>query len=191
MPYTVLLDVDCVLNNFMERTLQVFSEQTGRTILISTFTEYGIEKCISAEDVKIIHRIWRTKELWDSLRPPDGAQDAVKSMLQNGLEVYVMSNCSHDTIGWKLDWIEKYYPLISTKNIAFGYPKHKFNCDFVVEDKLETLLEFPQWTYKICIDNPWNSRGKDYDEVHAIHRVKDVDEVWDVIYKLIEGENEY
>lgn len=188
MPYSILLDVDGVLNTFIETTIDILRNTTGQSLDINTITAYNIEDCLPAETARQIYEIWSSEDFWHKLQPPAGAQNAVKSMLQSGIEVYIMSACSPHTMVWKTEWLRKYYPLVPEQNIMFGAAKHKFNCDFIVEDKLDTLLACSPGTYRICVDYPWNSRGAEYDKNHFICRVKNLTGAHEYIKSVIDEE---
>ena len=188
MKYSVLFDVDSILNTFIETTADVLKENTGQALDVSMITEYQIEKCLPAELVEQIYEIWGSKNFWDRLMPVAGAQECIKKLLFDGIEVFTMSDCSPHTMAWKTEWLREHFSLIPKKNIIFGAPKHMFNCDFMVEDKLETLLVCRPGTYRICVSYPWNDRGGDYDERHFIHRVSNLTEAYEYIKSVIDEE---
>ena len=67
MKYIVALDCDCVLNNLIERTCQMFNERYCADISEETFTQYDVYKCLSFEDAEKFKALWHERELWDSL----------------------------------------------------------------------------------------------------------------------------
>ena len=78
MKYNVMVDCDCVLNNLIERTCQVFNERYDTNISEETFTHYDIYKCLAFEDAEKFKALWSEREIWDSLSPVYHSQWAMK-----------------------------------------------------------------------------------------------------------------
>lgn len=184
MKWSVLIDVDEVLNNLMAETI----EEANVNISLEIFTEYEIGKCVTKDVSKAFDAIWENKEFWDSLAPVEGAAAALRKLIQKDIDIYIMTACTPDIVEGRSKWLAKHFPFIKQCNIIYGHPKWLMGCDFIIEDRLETLLKTPLWTHRVLIDKPWNRQGAEIDTVHSIIRCNCIGEAVDMILEIVEGE---
>ena len=186
----VICDCDDVLNNLVDATLDWVRKEKGFEIQKESLVQYDLSKVLLADEWKAIEVAWMQGDLWKSLIPLPNAQEGLRKIHESGCRVYIATATDMSNAPIKLRWMQQHFPFIPQEH--FMVVHHKWlltpRADFVIDDKLETLLECSQATYRICVDNPWNRRSKDYDEVHGIHRVKDLVEAHDKIRELLDKE---
>lgn len=186
--WSVIVDVDEVLNNLMTETIDKIGD---KTLSLETFIKYEVEKCVTPDVYDKMEKLWADKSFWDNLVPVGGAVEAMRKLIQNGIEVFIMTACTPDIVEGRSKWFEKYFPFIKQENIIYGYPKWLVQCDFMVEDKFTTLMRTPVWTHRVLIDKPWNRNSTDRDMVHGIIRAKSITEAVDEIVKIVDDERNW
>ena len=82
--FTVALDCDEVLNNLIEKTLELYNAQHGTQLALDSFTDYDFYKCLPFEDAEALTAMFLKKELWDSLSPAPDSQWGVKKLIDSG-----------------------------------------------------------------------------------------------------------
>ena len=192
--WSVVVDVDEVLNNLMTETIYHLKEGFAigdDELSLDDFTEYEVKKCVTPDVSSKMEELWADKSFWDNLIPAAGAVEAMRKLIQGGIEVFIMTACTPDIVEGRSKWFEKYFPFIKQENIIYGYPKWLVQCDFMVEDKFTTLMRTPVWTHRVLIDKPWNSNSTDRDMVHGIIRAKSITEAVDEIIKIVDDERNW
>lgn len=192
--WSVVVDVDEVLNNLMTETIYRLKESFAigdDELSLDDFTEYEVKKCVTPDVYNKMEKVWADKSFWDNLVPSDGAVEAMHKLIQNGIEVFIMTACTPDIVEGRSKWFAKCFPFIKQENIIYGYPKWLVKCDFILEDKLETVMRSPSWTYRVLVDKPWNRRKSDFDEIHGIIRTKSVMDAVERIIEIVDDERNW
>lgn len=174
MRYNVMVDCDCVLNNLMERTCQMFNERYGTNISEDYFTDYDICKCMPFEDAEKFKALWHERELWDSLAPTHHSQWGAKKLVDDGFNVYIATSTHYENFPWKVLWLKHYFPFIDERHIICIGDKSVLNADVMVDDHADNLIENLRCN-RIIVDKPWNVST--HDEVYGIKRCTNWDEI--------------
>lgn len=187
--YVVAVDLDDCMNNLMDVTIQKYEEYTGVPFPWAQVTCFDLSRCLSREEIDVVHSIWADLETWKCLQPQPKSQMAIKGIQSDGCNVYIATATDLLNACAKEEWLAKYFPFIPKDNFIIIQDKTLLNCDFIIDDKIELLERCSPAIYRICVDKPWNQRSKDHDEVHGIHRVKNLEEARYYINRMIEEEN--
>ena len=180
----ICVDIDGVLNNLVEKTLELYNTHNGKNIKISDIKTYNFYDCLPQEDAKGIIELFKNKELWDSLTPLPGSQNAFKQLVNNGHQIYLATATDITNFEWKCNWVTNFYPFIPTDNIMRIMNKSLLNVDVLIDDCLDNLIT--NFAYRVCIDHPWNrSTSKDY--AYNIKRAHSWNDIVNII-KNIERE---
>ena len=181
----ICCDVDQVLNNLTEATLEVFNERYETSYTMEDMTDFNVENILSNEEADNVKVIFNSPDIWDKVRPLPGAQDGLQKLINNGHLVYLVTNNCPDTYGQKVAWIKRYFPFVDSSKIVCMTDKWMLRADVMIEDCYANLIAKPYYD-RILLDYPWNQSTKDY--VYGIYRVSDWSEVLDVVNKLNEEE---
>lgn len=188
MSYKIAIDADSTLNNLEYGLIELYNRTYSDKIDISMFIDYDWYACLPFEVAERLYELLLNKELWDSLLPVQDSQSAIKSLIDNGTEVYIATATNPVNYPWKVEWFKKYFPYINEKHIICIHNKALLDVDFVVDDCIEQLLS-TKWAHRICLDKSWNRNI--YDECHSIHRCTNWKEIVAEIKKIIKEEEEY
>lgn len=177
----IACDIDGVLNDLVEKTLDVYNFRNDKNIQISDITSYNFFDCLPSDDAKGIVKLFKEKSLWDSLKPIQGAQEALKQLVKKGHKVYLATATDPVNFQWKIDWLKQYYSFIPSDNVIRITDKSLLKCDVLIDDCLDNLIG--NFAERVCLDYPWNqSSTKDY--AYSIHRCRNWDEILNVVNKI-------
>ena len=181
----IFLDVDGVLNNLMETTLDVYNDKYNTAFTLDDITTYNLENCFEPEVAKRMKDIFNSSTIWKQVKPITGAQNSLENLINKGHQVYLATDNCPNTYGDKVTWIKRFFPFIDSSKIICIKDKWILRADIMIEDCLQTLLAKPFY-HRVCYDRPWNRDV--HDQVYDIHRCSNWSEILDVINKLNEEE---
>lgn len=182
--FTVAVDVDCVLNNLMEKTIEAYNTKYNASLTIDIFTEYDIFKCLPPEEAQRFIDLWKDHDLLASLTPLKHAQWGVKQLVEHGYEVYIATATYHSNFSQKVEWLKHYFGMVPEKNIICIYHKGLLKVDVLIDDCIDNLIS-SRWYERICFDYPWNRNI--WDEAYGIRRARNWLEVIDTVNEIFEG----
>lgn len=184
----IALDLDCVINNLMEKTLEFYNTHNNKNIQMSDLTSYNFYDCIKKEDADGIVKLFKNKALWDSLMPIEGARDGLKKLVDDGHKVYIVTATAPENFSWKIQWIKKYFPFFNPNNVIRMMDKSLFKCDVLIDDCLDQLLAH-KMCYRVCLDYPWNRDITDF--IYDIRRCTNWKEILEAINQIKKEKEEY
>jgi len=181
--FTIAIDVDNVLNNLMDKTIEMYNNKYDASLTVDMFDEYDVYKCLPHDEAQKFIELFQEQDLWASLEPIKNAQWGVKQLIEHGYEVYLATATHHSNFSWKVEWIKYYFGMISEKNIICIHNKGLLKADILIDDCIDNLLS-SYWYERVCLDYEWNRNIND--EVYGIHRAHDWLEIVDAVNKIYE-----
>lgn len=178
---TIAIDMDNVLCNLQEVVIKLFNDRYKTNYTLEYFTDYDVAHILPKNEAVLMKTMYGEDNLYSNVKPLIGAQNTVEKLINDGHQVYIVSDIIPKTYAEKVEWLKFYFPQIDEAHIVAMKHKHLFKCDLMIEDNLQNLLAKPYYE-RICFDYAWNRNISDY--VYGIHRVYSWDEVLDVINKL-------
>ena len=186
--FVVAVDVDNVVNDLVEKLIELYNRTYSANLKFEDFTNYDFFKCLQYDDAQRLMDLFDERELWDSLSPRDGAQRGIKHFINRGYDVYFATNASPITFPWKVEWLRKYFSMVPEKNIICINNKGLLQANVLIDDNIDNLLS-SQYYDRVCMDYAWNRDV--HDEVYAINRAHNWDEIVEVVDKLYEYDKEF
>jgi 5'(3')-deoxyribonucleotidase len=180
---TILVDVDDTLCNMQQTAISIFNQRYGTGYTLNDFDDYDVMNCMPLDHATKMIGIYGESGFYSAVKPLKGAQDGLQKLVNDGHQVYLVTNAIPNTYGEKVEFIKRYFPCIDQTHIVAMKHKHLFRCDVMIEDCLQNLLARPYY-HRVCIDQPWNQSNKDY--VYDIKRCYN----WDDIVAAINEINE-
>ena len=186
--FVVAVDVDNVVNDLVEKLIELYNRTYSANLKFEDFTNYDFFKCLQYDDAQRLMDLFDERELWDSLSPRDGAQRGIKHFINQGYDVYFATDASPITFPWKVEWLRKYFSMVPENNIICINNKGLLQANVLIDDNIDNLLS-SQYYDRVCIDYAWNRDV--HDEVYAINRAHNWDEIVEVVDKLYEYDKEF
>lgn len=157
----LIFDIDGVLNNLTEKTLELYNSRNGKNIQISDITSYNFYDCLPREDADGIMSLFKEKSLWDSLKPLEGSQNGLKRLIKRGYQIYLATATDPINFEWKVSWVRQYFSFIPEDNIIRIMDKSLLKADVIIDDCLDNLIS--SFAERVVLDHPWNHNElKDY-----------------------------
>ena len=182
---TIAVDMDNVLCNLQEVVVNLFNERYDTHYSLNDFTEYDIMNILPTKDAIAMRNMYGEHGLYNQIKPIYGAQDALQKLINEGHQVYIVTDAIPETYGEKVEFIHRYFNCIDDAHIVCMKHKHLFKCDVMIEDNLSTLIA-KTYYHRICFNYPWNRSKKDY--VYEIYRCYNWDDILAAINKINDGE---
>ena len=174
----IVCDIDNILNNLAERTIEVYNSSTKKNIQLSDIISYNFYDCLSKEDADGIVSLFKNKSLWDSLKPLEGSQNGLKQLMKKGHRVYLATATDPINFEWKVAWLQQYLPFISEDNVIRIMDKSLLKADILIDDCLDNLIN--SFTERVVLDYPWNHNElKDY--AYGIRRAYDWSDIVNIV----------
>lgn len=155
----IILDVDGVLLNFIEKFSEVVQETVQRPLVINEF-EYNLSKRfgISEEEEILVWQRFADAGCWEKLNPLQGVIEAVQKINALDYDVYIVTAIDGLFVEQRRTNLEK-IGLNPVEIYCAGYNKSKldfFNIiqpDIIVDDRLENLHVAPDCFHLVWIQD--------------------------------------
>lgn len=184
----IALDFDETLFPTLEKVLEVYNKRHGTNLELSQITTYNLSDSFDTEVADELIGLFVEKEVYSSLQPYKGAVRAVKTLVEQGHEVYVATATDVRNMEWKEELLQKHFPFIPKNNLIRIHNKALLNVDVLVEDKMDNLTQ--TFADRVCFNQPWNvDEGKDF--AYSIYRIHYWGEIINVINELERKEREW
>lgn len=184
----IAIDFDETLFATLEKIIEIYNRRYNASLELSQITTYNLHDNFQEDVADKLIELFVDKEVYSSLQPYKGAVRAVKTLVEQGHEIYVATSTDVRNMEWKEELLQKYFPFIPKKNLIRIHNKALLNVDVLVEDKLDNLKS--TFADRVCFDQPWN-RDEDADYVYSISRIHHWGEIINVINELERKEREW
>lgn len=177
----IMIDFDSTLFPTLEKVLEIYNKEHGAKIELSQHTTYNFRDSFDSNVADEFLELFCSKEVYDNLIPYKGAIKSVKTLIEQGHEVYVATSTDVRNMAWKEELLQKHFPFIPKSNLIRIHNKELLNVDVMIEDKMENLTQ--TFASRICYDQPWNrDAGKDF--AYSIYRVHHWGEINNIINEI-------
>lgn len=179
------IDCDNVINNLQETVVEIFNRRNGTQYTLDDFKYYDMEQCLSKEEALDMKAIYHEEGIYNFVNPISGASNALQKLMQNGHEVYIVTDSHPSIFEEKVNWIKYHFSFIDDAHIICMKNKWLLRADIMIEDNLTNLLGKPYY-YRVCMDYPWNRDTMD--DVYGIERCSNWNEITAAVNKICNEE---
>ena len=174
----IAIDFDSTLFPTLEKVLELYNKRHETNIELSQITTYSLYNSLPTEVADELIELFVEKETYDNLQPYKGAIKTIKSLVEQGHEIYIATSTDVRNMEWKEQLLQKHFPFIPKNNLIRINNKALLSVDVMIEDCLDNLTH--TFAERICLDQPWN-RDKEKDYVYSIHRIHHWGEITNII----------
>ena len=184
----IAIDFDETLFPTLEKVLEIYNKRHDANIELSQITTYDLRDSLEESVANELIDIFVEKDVYSFLQPYKGAVRAVKTLIEQGHEVYVATSTDVRNMEWKEELLNKHFPFIPKYNLIRIHDKSLLKVDALIEDNLYNLTQ--TFAERICFDQPWNqSDAKDC--AYSIYRIHHWGEILNVINEIKRREKEW
>lgn len=184
----IAIDFDSTLFPTMEKVIELYNKKHNTSIELSQITTYNLYDSFPADVADELVELFVDKEVYNCLQPYKGAIRAVKTLVEQGHEIYIATSTDVRNMEWKEELLQKHFPFIPKKNLIRIHNKSLLNVDVFIEDKLDNLKS--TFAERICFNQTWNI-DNDADYVYSISRIHHWGEINNIITNLERKEKEW
>lgn len=178
---TIMVDIDDTICNMQQTAINIFNSRYGTSYTLDDFHDYDVMNCMPVKDATKMLEIYGESGFYNTVRPLKGAQEGLQKLINDGHQVYLVTNAIPQTYNEKIEFVNRYFPYIDNAHIVAMKHKHLFRCDVMIEDCMQNLLAKPYY-HRVCFNQPWNQSNKDY--VYDIYRCYNWNDILVAINKI-------
>lgn len=80
-------------------------------------------------------------DIWYRVKPKQYAAEVLKSLQEQGYDVYICTATYYKNLAWKFTFIiERYFPFIDWDHVIVASNKHLIQCDYFIDDAPHNLV---------------------------------------------------
>ena len=177
----ILVDMDDTIEHLLQAWVDGLNARYDRNVTIDVIRTWNVAAAYPGISRKDVYAIPDEPGFWKTVKPVEGAAEALKHFMEKGHEVYIVTATRYESIYEKMnDLLFKYFPFLSWDQVIVTSKKQMIRGDVLIDDGIHNL-EGGEYV-KILMNMPHN---EDYDaEANGMFRVhdwKEIEELIDVI----------
>lgn len=185
--YRIALDFDETLFPTLERVIEIYNKRHNSNLEFTQVTTYNLYDSFSTSIADELIELFTDKDVYNNLQPYKGAIRAVKSLVEQGYEIYVATASDVKNIEWKEELLQKHFPFIPKNNLIRIYNKSLLNVDVLVDDNIDNLKS--TFADRVCFNQNWN-QNSEADYAYSICRIHHWGEINNIINLIERKEKE-
>lgn len=139
-PLTVLIDMDDVLENFIETLISSLNSEHNLCVDVDEVRGWDFWGLFPTLDLSECFKPVYRRQFWRELKPLPDAIESVKSLINGGDNVYVVTAGHPETLRNRLLFLSKHFPFISDKNVIVTKKKQLIKGDVLIDDNYNNLI---------------------------------------------------
>ena len=178
---TILVDMDDTIEQLLAALVRKANERFRRSVTVDEITDWTIVCAYPGLEKRQILELMYEPGFWDTVEPVPGAADALKYLMDEGHQVYIVTATEFENVPAKMERVLfRYFPFLSRDQVIITGNKQMIRGDVLIDDGIHNL-EGGEYR-KILFTAPYN---KDYDaEANGMIRVHNWDEILRVIDEM-------
>lgn len=175
---TILVDMDDTVEDLLSAWVSYLNAKHGTSVQKDDVAQWDISKSFPTLSKKQVYEPLYLDDFWLSVKPIDGAAEALQRLMADGHQVLIVTTSSYETLRTKMEEVLfKYFPFLSWDDVIITSRKQLVNGDVLVDDGPHNL-EGGQYL-RVLMDAPHNRAYNT--ESNGMIRVYNWSEAYDVI----------
>lgn len=170
---TILIDADDVLDDLLPAWVAVLNRLSGQNLTPEDINDWYIPQYYPTLPAETVYAVPTQPEFWGTVDAVPGAVDGLKSLLDAGHQVRIVSASHYSSLHFKIPRLLELFPYLTWDNFIITSNKELVQGDIIVDDNLLNMMDPKK--FNILFDRPHN-RSRNEEEYGAV-RVHDWDEV--------------
>jgi 5'(3')-deoxyribonucleotidase len=158
----IAVDIDSILADTLEAWLTTISGQFSVHAAVEDITQWEMHKCpaLASLTKEQVLSVLDMQYFYAYIPPMPGAADALKTLMGDGHEVYLVTARWGKYAAEETSvWLKNQFPFLKWGQYVNLADKHCFKADVLIEDRGETLEKYSEtWPEAklVTIDYPYN-----------------------------------
>ena len=132
---TILIDMDDVLEQLVKGWVEYINDRFGTHATTNDVQNWDMSMAFPTLTSEQVYSATTDDALWDYVQPMPGAQEAVKKLIDDGHDVYVVTATGYETLRAKMEKVLfRYFPYLSWKQVIITENKHLIQGDILIDD---------------------------------------------------------
>lgn len=175
---TILVDMDDTIEQLLPAWLNWLNREHSVCVSQDDIHSWNMEEAYPMLTKAQVYAPLLRDELWDDVKPMDGAVEYLKRIIDDGHEVYIVTAPNPHTLKAKMDKVLfRYFPFIHWDHVIVTSKKQLVQGDVRIDDGPHNLIGTNG--LKILVDAPHNHSFNEKE--HYIRRVKTWSEIYDKV----------
>ncbi len=180
---TILVDMDDVLEQIVAGWIAMLNERYGTDVKYEDVKCWNIAEAFPMLTEEQVYEVELEEELWDYVKPMPGADEALRRLLADGHEIFVVTATKYQTLKKKMETLLfPYFPYIDWKHVIVCYHKDLIKGDVLIDDGPHN---FGGGDYKKILFSRGHNLTFDETSVGAV-RVNNWEEAYQAVCRIAE-----
>jgi 5'(3')-deoxyribonucleotidase len=153
---TVLLDIDDVCANLIEKWLHLYELPSHHKLDREDVTDWDLSKFVKPEFKEKIYQIIEKPQIYNSIKPIDGALEGYNYLKSKEYDILFATYSTKGCAGRKFDWLLENGFEVDHNDYIEIYRKELLDVDFMVDDNYQNVSKTSG--VGILYNAPWNKK---------------------------------
>lgn len=177
----ILVDMDDVLEQLVQGWTAYMHDRYGTTTTAEDVHDWDMTKAFPGLSREQVYGAVDDDTLWDYVKPMPGAPEALKKLMDDGHEVYIVTATDYRTLCAKMDKVLfRYFPFLEWQQVIITRNKHLIKGDILIDDGPHNMQG---GDYRKILYSANHNLDFDEDSVNAI-RCADWNEVLSAVERI-------
>lgn len=137
---TILVDMDDVLEKLVKAWVECLNERYNTNVRYQDISQWDIHVFFPTLTVEQVYEIPDTEGFWKRVQPMEGAPEALKSFIDKGHEVIIVTATTYESLKDKMDFVLfKYFPFLTWDQVIVTSRKQLIKGDILIDDSPRNL----------------------------------------------------
>lgn len=178
---TILIDMDDVIERLLVGWVEWVNRRYGTRAVPDDVKDWNVSLAFPTLTREQVYAATQDDDMWDLVPPMPGAYEALKQLMDEGHEIYIVTATEHQTLRAKMEKVLfRYFPFITFDRVIVTKHKQLIKGDVLIDDGPHNLSG---GSYKGILFDASHNRAFDESSIGAV-RVHNWQEALDEIHKL-------
>ena len=140
---TILIDMDDTIEHLTDAWIKWLNKKHGTEVSNDDIVSWNFSKAFPTLTEAETYAPLYVDEFWGTVRPMNGALEAMADLIMYGHEVYIVTSSAYQTLPAKLERVLfTYFPIIKWDHVIVTANKQMIRGDVLVDDAPHNLEGF-------------------------------------------------
>ncbi|MBO4360492.1 MAG: hypothetical protein J5822_06410 [Eubacteriaceae bacterium] len=177
---TILVDMDDTIEQLLCAWIRSVNEKFGTCVAYDDIKSWDVSEAFPGLSHDDVYDVILEDDFWDSVEPVPGAAEALRSFMEEGHSVYIVTATPYQSVKAKMEkHLFRYFPFISWDQLIITSRKQMIMGDVLIDDAVHNLIG---GSYRKILMDSANNRAFDTSGTDIV-RCMD----WDQAREIIAG----